>query len=764
MKEVKVSVIVPVYNGEAYIRQCVESILDQSLREVQVICVDDGSTDGTVQVLEELCKKDDRLQILKQKNQYAGAARNFGMSVAEGEYLIFLDADDFFHSQMLETMYQKCKEDKAQICVCDGQIYDENTKEYLNVDYFLKRNDLPGVRPFSRKDMPEKIFNFTTSAPWNKMFERAFVEEKQLKFQDIRRANDLYFCNMALALAERITTTEERLVNYRRGHGTSLQAMKHNEPLDFYYAMLKLQEGLEKAKIFSSIEKSFANFCLGGCLYNLNTAKSGKGYSAIYRILKEEGFEKLHITGHSAGYFYMKNYYEQMQAILKEQPEVVVYEQMQEMEREIWHLKRGMAENLDFFKEISLEGTPKVSVIIPVYNVQEYLEECVESVRSQTLKNIEIICVNDGSTDESPRILRELEKQDSRIKIVDKPNGGLSSARNLGMKEASGEYILFLDSDDYLDLTALKTLYLYAKYYELDEMFYNASVFFDTKEVEEENSNYSGYYRRNGFYPETLTGRELFVQLMQNHDFKPSACLQILRREFLEEHQIRFYEGILHEDNLFTMQCISLAKRTRLLDRDFYKRRVRGGSIMTEAKGFRNTYGKFVTVMEMHRFIEEHHLQMYSGFYAALMKQLSVLCDSAATDLGEIKEEAVLDYVGTLKPEERDFYLLLVFHLREMRRRVADRAHKEVHDELRDLYTQRKIAQEQISRQKEKLGDQKKELEHQEKLIKTQKEELKKLKKQCAAQKWTIEDQKRLMGLTGFLRQIWRKLKKIAVK
>ena len=396
--------------------------------------------------------------------------------------------------------------------------------------------------------------------------------------------------------------------------------------------------------------------------------------------------------------------------------------------------------------------------------MQEYLEECVESVRNQTLKNIEIICVNDGSTDESPRILKELEKQDSRIKVVDKPNGGLSSARNLGMKEASGEYILFLDSDDYLDLTALKTLYLYAKYYELDEMFYNASVFFDTKEVEEENSNYSGYYRRNGFYPETLTGRELFVQLMQNHDFKPSACLQILRREFLEEHQIRFYEGILHEDNLFTMQCISLAKRTRLLDRDFYKRRVRGGSIMTEAKGFRNTYGKFVTVMEMHRFIEEHHLQMYSGFYAALMKQLSVLCDSAATDLGEIKEEAVLDYVGTLKPEERDFYLLLVFHLREMRRRVADRAHKEVHDELRDLYTQRKIAQEQISRQKEKLGDQKKELEHQEKLIKTQKEELKKLKKQCAAQKWTIEDQKRLMGLTGFLRQIWRKLKKIAVK
>ena len=140
MEAIKVSVVVPVYNVDEFLDNTLSDITGQTLREIEIICVDDGSTDGTVQVLEELCKKDDRLQILKQKNQYAGAARNFGMSVAEGEYLIFLDADDFFHRRMLETMYQKCKEDKAQICVCDGQIYDENTKEYLNVDYLLKRN------------------------------------------------------------------------------------------------------------------------------------------------------------------------------------------------------------------------------------------------------------------------------------------------------------------------------------------------------------------------------------------------------------------------------------------------------------------------------------------------------------------------------------------------------------------------------------------------------------------------------------------------
>lgn len=735
MSEIKVSVIVPVYNGEMYIRECIESILAQSLKEIELICVDDGSTDGTVKILEEIAQKDQRLKILKQQNKYAGVARNLGMANAKGEYLVFLDADDFFHKNMMENMYNQCKKDNAQICVCDGYTYDENAKAFYEVDYFLRQKDVPSVRPFSIEDIPDKIFNFTVSAPWNKMFQREFVEEKGLQYQDTRRANDLYFCNMALALAERITVVNERLVNYRRGHGTSLQAMKHNDPLDFYYAMLKLKDGLRKAKLFGQLEKSFVNFCLGGCLYNLNTAKTGESYSIIYETLKNEAFNELKIASHSAGFYYVKKNYEKMQKIMAEKPEIAVYNQLKQLENENESLKKGVITDSEAFAHIPLDGDIKVSVIIPVYNVEKYLIECVESVTDQSLKNIEIICVNDGSTDNSLNILKELKAKDNRIQIIDKVNGGLSSARNAGMETARGEYILFLDSDDYLDTDTLKALYLYAKNYDLDELFYNASVFYDTDSVKEEHGHYSEYYKRSGYYPNTEIGRNLFIKFVENKDFRPSACLQILRRDFLKENQIKFYEGILHEDNLFTMQCISLAKRTRLLDIDFYKRRVRGGSIVTNEKGFRNAYGKFITVLEMQKFIEEHHLMDYFGFYIELMNQLAILCDSASMDLKNIGEEEIFDYIATLPVEQRNSYMLLIYHIGEIRERVRNRIEENAGREKRELRKQLEIAQEQCERLKTQVSK--------------KNEDIAKLKEKCKNQN------------SGILRKIWRKLKKI---
>ena len=104
MKEISVSVIVPVYNTEKYLEQCLNSILGQTLQEIEVICVDDGSTDGSVQMIERMSLEDERLVLLKQKNAGGGAARNLGMEKAKGKYLMFLDSDDFFHPQMLEKM------------------------------------------------------------------------------------------------------------------------------------------------------------------------------------------------------------------------------------------------------------------------------------------------------------------------------------------------------------------------------------------------------------------------------------------------------------------------------------------------------------------------------------------------------------------------------------------------------------------------------------------------------------------------------------
>ena len=206
-------------------------------------------------------------------------------------------------------------------------------------------------------------------------------------------------------------------------------------------------------------------------------------------------------------------------------------------------------------------SVPVVSVIVPMYNVEMYLRECLDSVVNQTLKNIEIICVDDGSPDRSGEIADEYAEKYGNVRVVRKANGGLSSARNAGLDVASGRYVYFLDSDDFLDLETLSELSSKADEEELDIVYFNTVSFFENKEVREKNLNYLSYYNRKGDYSGVYTGQQMFAKMRENKEFFGSACLVMLRRSLLEENGIRFYNGIIHEDNLFTFQCAMLASR-----------------------------------------------------------------------------------------------------------------------------------------------------------------------------------------------------------
>lgn len=138
-----------------------------------------------------------------------------------------------------------------------------------------------------------------------------------------------------------------------------------------------------------------------------------------------------------------------------------------------------------------------VSVIIPAYNVEKYIAECVGSAQNQTLKEIEIICVNDGCSDNTMQIVNTMALKDKRIKIVNKMNEGQSSARNTGIKEARGTYVLFLDSDDYILPETLEELYIQAVTNDLDCVYFDANVFFESETVRRENKAFESYYIRN---------------------------------------------------------------------------------------------------------------------------------------------------------------------------------------------------------------------------------------------------------------------------
>ena len=174
----KVSVIVPVYNTSAYLRECLDSIINQTLKEIEVICVDDGSTDGSLDILKEYAKKDKRFTIITQQNTSAGAARNAGLVVAKGEYLSFLDSDDFFAPEMLEEMYNKALAVIADICICNSSRLEDNN---ISMNYELKTFLFKDKPIFSYKNIPDYIFQISVAYQWDKIFKLNFIEKYNIK-------------------------------------------------------------------------------------------------------------------------------------------------------------------------------------------------------------------------------------------------------------------------------------------------------------------------------------------------------------------------------------------------------------------------------------------------------------------------------------------------------------------------------------------------------------------------------------------------------
>lgn len=209
----------------------------------------------------------------------------------------------------------------------------------------------------------------------------------------------------------------------------------------------------------------------------------------------------------------------------------------------------------------------KFSVVIPVYNVDQYLPQCLESLHTQDFADFEVICVNDGSTDRSREILSEWAGKMPQIRVIDRVNGGLSAARNTGLETASGDYVVFVDSDDWVEPTMLSRL---AEEAHGEDMICFACRKSDSDATDtlipEQNDGWS-YYNRHA-----LEHREV-----------PFVCVwqRCYRREFLMDNSLRFREGILHEDNEFTPRACQKAKSIKVIPDVLYNYRIRSGSIMT---------------------------------------------------------------------------------------------------------------------------------------------------------------------------------------
>ncbi len=307
-----------------------------------------------------------------------------------------------------------------------------------------------------------------------------------------------------------------------------------------------------------------------------------------------------------------------------------------------------------------------ISVIIPIFNSELYLKECLDSVCNQTFKNLEIICINDGSTDNSLSILHEYGKQDNRIIIIDQENSGSGMARNVGLNSSNGKYIYFMDSDDFLELNALEDLYSIAEEKKLDILLFKLCSFNDKTYEKFKNPYYEMGFLNKYFKNKIFNYRDLDEKIFSIPASPPG---KLYKKELISD--IRFPEGIIFEDNPFFIEAILKADKVYFYDEYLYNRRIRDDSVT--ASNFENfsdcipMLNMLIDIVKKLNLFEQFASKLYSYKIKTILMRYNMLnhelkldfFNKMKTDFASHKQE----YESDIQFENVDFKLKQIFYL-----------------------------------------------------------------------------------------------------
>ncbi len=264
-----------------------------------------------------------------------------------------------------------------------------------------------------------------------------------------------------------------------------------------------------------------------------------------------------------------------------------------------------------------------ISVIVPIYNVETYIRDCLNSLASQTQPFKEIILVNDGSEDGSVKICEEYCRHYKNMILINQENQGLSAARNTGLKYAKGNYIVFIDSDDYVTEDMHESIHEVLLKNDLDILYYNADV------LDELNSGYAEKLVRSEFLNNRIMTGIQFLEESFPDDYRTSSCLAVYNKKMLMEHHILFPYGLYYEDNIFFIQTVLNAKRILCVPNCFYIRRLRQGSIMTGSLNVNKCLSHIAVNMLIWQELDNYEFKnMYKNFYRKYIsvRMIETLC------------------------------------------------------------------------------------------------------------------------------------------
>jgi glycosyltransferase involved in cell wall biosynthesis len=538
-----VSVITVVYNNAATLQRCIDSVVAQTGVVVEYIVIDGGSTDGTVDVIKANAAHIDYAVSEPDRGIYD--AMNKGISLAQSDYIALINSDDWLEPEGLKVSVDNMLANNAEVSIGFANVWDKHGEfsHVWKIGNFDARILTSGMS-FCHQALIASRKAYETVGPFDATI-RISADYKWIK--------RLYLSGLKAVF------TEVPVVNFSfDGLAANNRPIWKQECKDLLTEQFPF---LAPEDVSAFLEYVYRDAPLD--------------QNAVENLLMHAGASPLLLQ--SLGLVLLDRLF----ARELEKKNIVSAANRVALTPP----QRG-ALSLD---QAPARPSPKISVVVPVYNVEQFLEACLRSVMEQSLRDIEIICVNDGSPDNSQAILERLPAEDPRIRIIVKENGGLSSARNAGIRVATGEYVHMLDSDDYIQPGMYEALYGHAKKHNLDLVKSNLGFIDDVYPV-----------KRPALPKFTVF---TFADCPTSAQFI-TPCGALYARALLERTEL-FPEGMTYEDRSFNWETLIEAERIGHVDETFYMYRVeRPGSIMSSRKGNLRHFDGFRAIDKIRAILE----------------------------------------------------------------------------------------------------------------------------------------------------------------
>lgn len=564
-----VSVVVPSYRVEAYISKCLDSLVSQDFEDFDVYIIDDGSPENEREVVKPYIQRySKKFHYIRKDNGGYGSVLEFAFSNLNSQYILICDPDDWLKPEAISYLVKLAEKNDADVvCASRYVTYTEDQSTHYDKMFNSANVQLVHEHVYCKNDIRFEDVYMIENAPHGKLFKRELLEG--LEFPHKTTNTDALLFYYALFKSEKVVYSMKPVAYYlvdRVGNSVTEVKPRVVDELNKVYSLI-LEFSLNfkdlPASFYFQMFMSYYYICDRCDIIHGDKSLRLKKLKETAQLLKKlqperskilDYYKTLPIYNHKTKWKYY----------------LMLNSPLGSLVRHYWYGKRlNRSHQVQYYRQLKdrvfENKSIKVSIIVPIYNVEAYLDRCLESLINQSLDEIEIICVNDGSKDNSQLIVDKfVEKYPTKIISLIKENGGLSDARNYGIKHAKGEFLAFIDSDDWIDISMMKDLYEAAIMTQSDIAVSDMEYVYD-----------------NGNIMFSSGGDFTLVEVDENSSIitiNNSACNKLYHRDLFNE--IEFYKGIWYEDLATVPKVISISKRIVKVNKAHYKYFQRWNSIV----------------------------------------------------------------------------------------------------------------------------------------------------------------------------------------